>query len=106
MDEGLQVGVVEQVAQLVFDVAVVDVHPHGPQFERRPGGLDPLGAVEGVYADMVPGPDALCGEMVGEAVRPRLHLCVRAPFVAGDQVVTLTERVGCRLEQVCEVELH
>ena len=51
-------------------------------------------------------PDALSGEMVGQAVRPRLHLGVGAPFVPGDQIVALTERVCRRLEQVCEVELH
>jgi hypothetical protein len=36
VDEGHQVGVGEEVAQLVVDVAVVDVHPHGPQLEDGP----------------------------------------------------------------------
>jgi hypothetical protein len=38
----LQVGVGQQVAQLVLDVAVVDVDPDRPQLEDGPRGLDPF----------------------------------------------------------------
>ena len=44
VDEADQVGVVEQVAELVLDVAVVDVDPDRAQLEDRPERLDPLDA--------------------------------------------------------------
>ena len=78
VDEGDEVGVGEQVAELVLDVAEVDVDPHGPQLEHGPRRLDPLGAVQRVDADVVPGADPLGGEVVGQAVGPLLHLGVGA----------------------------
>ena len=53
------VGVVEQVAQLVLDVAVVDVDRDGPELEGGEHRLEVLGAVGQVDADVVAGPDAL-----------------------------------------------
>ena len=70
VDEGLEVGVAEQVGELVLDVAVVDVDPDGPELEDRPQALDPLDRVEAVDADVVARPDALVGEVVGEPVGP------------------------------------
>ena len=59
VDQGHQVGVGEQVAELVLHVAVVDVDPHRPELEHGPGRLHPLHAVERVDAHMVAGPDAV-----------------------------------------------
>ena len=106
VDERLEVGVGQEIPQLVFDVAVVDVDPHGPQLEDGPGRLDPLDAVVGVDADMVPGSDALGGQMVGQPIGPGLHLGVGAALPVGDQVFTLGIGVDCRLEEVGEVALH
>jgi len=64
VDECLQVGVGEQVAQLVFDVAVVDVDPDRSELEDRPCGLDPLDPVVRVDADMVTLSDAVRCEVV------------------------------------------
>ncbi len=33
--QALQVGVVEEVAELLFDVPIVDVHGHGPDLQHR-----------------------------------------------------------------------
>ena len=106
VDERLQVGVGQQVAQLVLDVAVVDVDPDGPQLEDGPGGLDPLDRVVGVDPDVVPRPDPLGGQVVGQLVGPRLHLGVGAPLAVGDEVLPFWIGVDGRLEQVGEVELH
>ena len=102
----LQIGVGQQVAQLVLDVAVVDVDPDGPQLEDGPGGLDPLDRVVGVDPDVVARADALGGEVVGQLVGPGLHLGVGAPLAVRDQVLPLGVGVDGRLEQVGEVELH
>ena len=106
VDERLQVGVGQQVPELVLDVAVVDVDPDGPQLEDGPCGLDPLDRVVGVNADVVPRPDSLRRQMMGQAVGPRLHLGVGPPLAVGHQVLTLRVGVDGRLEQVGEVELH
>ncbi len=98
MDQRHQVGVGEQVAQLVLDVAVVDVDPDGPQFEDRPCGLHPLHAVQRVDADMVTRPHALVGQIVGQPVGPILHLGVGAALALGHQVLPVTESVNSRLE--------
>ena len=82
VDQGHQVGVGEQVAQLVLDVAVVDVDPHRPELEDGPGRLHPLDAVQRVDPDVVAGPDAVVGQIVGEPVGPLLHLGVGAAVPA------------------------
>src|SRR5213075_58871 len=71
-----------------------------------PQGLDPLDRVVGVDPDMIAGADALGGEMVGEAVRPLLHLSVRAALAVADDVLPLAEVVRRVLEEVGEIELH
>ena len=62
------VGVVEDVARLVGDVAVVDVDRDGAGLVRAEHRLDPLGAVPGVDRDLVARLDAVLEEMMGEAV--------------------------------------
>ena len=42
VEERLEVGVAEEVLELLLDVAVVDVHRHGPHLEDRQERLDPL----------------------------------------------------------------
>ncbi len=100
------IGAGEQVAELVGDIAVVDVDPHRPQLEDGPERLDPFDPVVGVDADVVAGTDPDGGEVMGELVRPLLHLEVRAPDAVGDQVLTLAEDVDGMLEQVGQVVLH
>ena len=73
-DERDEVGVVEQVAQLVDDVAVVDVDRHGARLEAAEHRLDPLGAVERVDADVLARLDAHVAEVVREAVRALVEL--------------------------------
>ncbi len=106
VDQGDQVGVGEQVAELVLHVAVVDVDPHGPQLEHRPGRLHPLHAVERVDADVVAGADPLGGQEVGQPVGPGLHLGEGAALARGHQVLAVPEGVDRRLEQISQVERH
>ena len=106
VDERLEVGVGQQVAQLVLDVAVVDVDPDRPQLEDGPRRLDPLDRVVGVDPDVIPRTDPLRGQVVGQPVRPGLHLGIGAPLPVGHEVLPLGVGVDGRLEQVGEVELH
>jgi hypothetical protein len=106
VDQPDQVGIVEQIAELVLDVAVVDVDPDRAQLEDRPERLDPLDRVVGVDAHVVARPDALRRQVVRELVRARVHLRVRAALAFGDQVLALRKRVDGVLEQIGEIELH
>ena len=64
----LGVGVVEEVAQLVLDVAVVHVDRHRAELERGEHALEVLDAVVEVERDVVAGADAEPGEVVREPV--------------------------------------
>jgi hypothetical protein len=106
VDQGLEVRVVEDVAEFVLHVAVVDVDPDGADLEHGPQRLHPLHAVEGVDSHVISGPDALLGQVVCQAVRPRLHLGEAAPHAVGHQVLVFAEVIGGVLEEIGEVELH
>ncbi len=106
VDERLEVGVVEEVRELLLDVPEVDVHPDRTDLEDRPGRLDPLDRVEGVDADVVARPDPVRRQVVGEPVRPLLHLGERAALALAHEVLAVAEVIGGVLEQVGEVELH
>ena len=105
-DDGLEVGVVEQVAQLLLDVAEVHVHRDGAHLVGRQRRLDPLDAVGAVDADVVAGLDALGDQVVGELVGPRLELPVGAPLVAHHQDLSIGHRVHGVLEEVRDVVRH
>ena len=105
-DERDEIGVVEQVAQLLDDVAVVDVDRHGARLEATEHRLDPLGAVERVDADVLAGQHADVAEVVRDAVRPLVELAVGEAAVAGDERDAVGRGVGDGFEQVGEVELH
>src|SRR5207302_1799805 len=99
------VGVLEQVAQLLFDVAEVDVHRDGADLVDREQRLDPLDAVGGEDADVIAGLHAETGESVGQPVGPFVELAVR-DFAAGiDQGDAVGNLVDGELEQIGEVEV-
>ena len=54
--------------------------------------------------DVVAGPDAVGGQVVGQAVGPGLHLGVGAALAGGHQVLPVAVGVDGGLEQVGEVE--
>ena len=85
VDRG-EIGVVEQVRQLVLDVAVVDVDRHGPQLPCCPLGLDPLRGVVGVDADLVAGADPPIGQCMGQAVGAGVELGEGALLRAADGI--------------------
>ena len=101
-----EVGVVEEVAQLVVDVAKVDVHRRGPQLEGGHHGLDPLGAVVGMDADVAVPAHACLGQVVGQAGGPLVELTVGQAAVAADEALAVGDGVGHPLEQVSQVPTH
>ena len=64
-DQRHQVGVGEHVLQLVLGVPVVDVDRDGADLARREDRLGRLDGVVRVHADVVTGPDAQPGKVVG-----------------------------------------
>ena len=106
VNDGHEVGVGQQVTQLVLHVAVIDVDPDRPQLEHGPRRLHPFDAVEGIDADVVTRADAAAGQEVGEPVGALFHLGVGPPLVRGHQVLPTPIGVDRRLEKVGEVEGH
>ena len=104
--DGLEVGVVEEVAQLVVDVAEVHVHRDGPHLVGGQRRLDPLDAVGAVDAQVVAGADALGEQVVGEAVGPFLELPVGAALGPDDEHLAIGDRVHGVLEEVGDVVGH
>ena len=101
-----EIGVVEEVAQLGLDVAVVHVHRDGAQLVGREDRLDERVAVQAVDADVVAGPDALGREVVREPVGPLLELRVRAGLVGDDQRDPIGDAVDDVLGEICDVPGH
>ena len=106
VDQRDAVRVFEQVAQLVFDVAEVDVHGDGADLERAERSLDPLVAVVRVDADVVARADAARLQEVREAVRTLVELREREAAIAVHERLALRHVVGDALEEVGEIEMH
>ena len=102
----LEVGVVEQVAQLLLDVAVVDVDGHGPQLEHGQQGLDPAHRVPAVDPDVVARAQAGVGQVVGQAVGALVELGVGALLAVAHHGQAVGHGVDGVLEQVGEVVRH
>ena len=105
MHERDEIGVVEEVAELGLDVAVVDVDRDGPDLPRREHRLDPLGAVVGVDPHVIADPDPTGREVVGQPSRAFVELAVGEAAVVGDDGLTVRGDIGDGFEQVCEVPL-
>ncbi len=106
MHERDEIRVVEEIAQLGFDVAVVDVDRDGAQLVRGEDGLHESVAIEAVDPDVVAGLDTLGLEMVGETVCPFLELGVGAGLVGDDHCDPIGDRVDDVLDEICDVPGH
>ena len=102
--EGLEIRVVEQIAQLVLDVAVVHVDGDGAQLVGRQHRFDVLRAVVHVAADVVAGADATFGQGVREPVGAIFELGVRQRARRRDQCGALGHTIDGSLGEVSEVE--
>ena len=102
-----EIGVVEEVAELLGDVAVVDVDRDRAGLVAAEHRFDPFGAVDGVDADVLTGFDADVDEVVARtgspARRARANVRRRSPATSAEPV---GDAVGDELEQVGEVEFH
>ena len=96
----------EQVGQLPFDVAVVDVHGDRTELETAEHHLEMFGAVPQHQTDVIAGTNPPRGQVMGNAVRPDVKRRVRQPFVEEHDRVTIPNRVGHPLEEFGEVETH
>jgi hypothetical protein len=106
VDQRDQVGVADHIAQLGFDVPVVDVHGPGAQLVRRDQRLDRLDRVARVQPDVVvrPYPDA--GQVMREPVGALVKLAVgHLPVTAGQRHPAGND-VGGMLEQIGDIECH
>ncbi len=101
-----EIGVVEEVPQLGFDVAVVHVHRHRAQLVRGEDRLDERVAVQAVDADVVAGTDSLRREMVRQPVGPFLELGVGAGLVGDDQRNAIGDGVDDVLGEISDVPGH
>jgi hypothetical protein len=104
-DQRRRLRVREEIAQLLLDIAEVDVHRGGADLERRQRALDVLVAVVQVEGDAVARPHAARLQRVREPCGALVELCEGEPPVAVDQRVALRHRVGDEFEDVRELEV-
>ena len=103
-DQRFEIGVVEDVGQLVFDIAIVDVHPDRAQLEHCPQGLDPLGTVQRIDTNVIAGANALGGKVMCELIGAGFGLGVGASSAGAHDVIAVGPFVDCLLKQVGEIE--
>ena len=105
-EEGLRVGVVEEVPELVVEVAVVHVHRDAAELERTMLRLEVLVRVVEVQAHLRVGSEARVGERSGQPSGAAVVLGPRAPGVPMDQRRRVGHRVGDRFPHRGHVHLH
>ncbi len=101
-----QIGILEQIAELGLDVAIVDVDRDRAQLVRREDRLDELVTVEAVDADVIPGSHALGREVMRQPVRALLQLRVRARLVGDDEGDPIGNAVDNVFGEICDVPRH
>ena len=106
VDQRDHVGVVEQVAKLALDVAVVDVHQDGARLDDAEHRDDDLDAVAAVQPDLVVLLHPLIDQVVGEAVGLLLQLGVGQLLVAADQGDTVRHSVDGVLGEIGNIQGH
>ena len=98
-DDRLDVGVLEDVAQLVGDVPVVDVDRDEPRLERAEERLDPLGAVPAVDRHLGAGFETQTEQVVRDAVRALVELRerpARRPATSASRSGTVSTTISRR----------
>jgi hypothetical protein len=101
-----QVGVVEQVVELLLHVAVVHVDGNRAQLVAGEHRLHELGAVVGVDADVIAGLHPVRGQVVCGAVGALVERREAVTHRSGHQRLSLGDGVSGGLDQVGDVELH
>ena len=104
--ERLGVGVVEQVPELLVEVAVVDVDRDAAQLERGVLGLDVLVAVVQVEPDLRVRAEPGGRQRAGDACGPIVELRPGPGGVAVGDGGRVGDLVGDRFPDGCEVHLH
>ena len=103
VDDGDNVGILEEVSKLVLDIAEIDVHDASPNLVDREHRLDPFDAVRREHADVIAGSDTRGLERVREPVRAFFQLSVRHSPPCVDDREPFRNLVGRKLEEVGEV---
>ena len=105
-DQRGHVGVVVQVLQLTGHIVEVHIDRHGAQFVGREHGLDILGAVAKLQADMIVPAQAQARPVVRQARGAIVQFPVaQAPLLA-DHGDTVGNRIRHGFEQVGQVVAH
>ena len=105
-DHDLGIGVVEQLAQLVVAVAVVDVDVDGVELDRGEEGLEVLAAVVQVEGDLGSVSDTGCLQRRGEAGGAIVELVPGAHTWPVDQGDLVPKGVRDRFPDRREVQFH
>ncbi len=106
MHQRHHVGVVEQVLQLAFDVAEVDVDEDGARLDDAQHRDDDLDAVSAVQADLVVLLDAVVDEIVRQPVGLLLQLGIGQLLTTADQGDAIGHSVDSVLGEVGDVQGH
>ena len=105
-DEHRQLGVVEEVVQLVGHVAVVDVDGHRPHLVGGHHRLEILGPAVHERAHVPVRGQSQSVETVGQAIRPFVQRAIGQPGVSPHHRLAFGDAGRHALEQVGQVELH
>ncbi len=105
-DHHLGISVVEQLAQLLVAVAVVDVDVDGVELDRGEEGLEVLAAVVQIEGDLGPVRHAGCAQAGSKATGSLVELVPGAHAWPVDQGDLLRNGVGDRFPDRCQVQFH
>ena len=100
------VRVVEQVLQLAFDIAEVDVDQDRTGLDDAQHRDDDLDAVPAIEPDLVVLLDALVDEVVGQAIGPLLQLGVRQRLVTRNEGDAVRHGVDGVLGEIGDIQSH
>ena len=101
-----EIGVLAEIAELVFDVAVVDVDGNGAQLECGDHCFHELGAVEQVNSDVRARTHPARPKHARQTIGSLVELPKAQSARPRDERRAVRNAVDQRLEQVRDVELH
>ena len=105
-DQTRQCRIPVDVSQFTRPVAIVDVDGHGTDLEARQHGLDVLGSIGQLDADVISGTNADALEIVGETIGAPVQVEVGEPSSARHHGGLRPHLIDHALEEIGKIELH